>query len=143
MDKCKVSDRNAVHILIATAEEFELDLNDLIISRSSIHRIREQLRSEHTKNLREIFLENNVNSTVFHWDGKLLSSLTSKNFVNRLPIIISFNANEQLLSVPFIKTESGKDQAFAIYIVLLEWNIMDKVRAYCCDTIASNTGRLD
>lgn len=56
MDKCEVSDRNALHILIATAEAFELDLNDLIINRSSIHRTREQLRSEHAKNLGEAFL---------------------------------------------------------------------------------------
>lgn len=41
LNKCKVNDRNAVHILIATVEAFELDLNDLIINRLSIHRTRE------------------------------------------------------------------------------------------------------
>lgn len=40
LDKCKISDRDAVRIIIATAEAVKHDVNDLIISASTIRRRR-------------------------------------------------------------------------------------------------------
>lgn len=40
LDKCKLSDRDAVHILVALSEALGHDINDLIIYRSSIRRCR-------------------------------------------------------------------------------------------------------
>lgn len=39
-DRCKISDRDAVHILIATAEALGKDVNELVINRTSIRRSR-------------------------------------------------------------------------------------------------------
>ncbi|XP_076679283.1 uncharacterized protein LOC143374755 [Andrena cerasifolii] len=55
LDNCKVSDCNAVRIIIASAESLGHNLNDLIINRSSVRRMRHRLRAERTSKLREIF----------------------------------------------------------------------------------------
>lgn len=41
LDKCRISDRDAVHIIIAIAEALGHDVEDLVINRSSIHKSRE------------------------------------------------------------------------------------------------------
>lgn len=38
LDKCKVSDRDATHLLFATAEALGHNIDNLVINRSSIHR---------------------------------------------------------------------------------------------------------
>ncbi len=37
----------------------------------------------------------------------------------------------------------GESQAQAVYDVLLDWNMTEKLEALCCDTTASNTGRFN
>lgn len=83
MDRCKVSDRDATHLLMATAEALGQNVDSLVINRSSIHREGSKLRKEQAINLRQEFQINLFNSSVIHWDGKLLPSLTSKNLVDR------------------------------------------------------------
>ena len=50
LDKCKISDRDAVHILIATTEALGHDVHDFVINRSSIHIAREKIRAERARN---------------------------------------------------------------------------------------------
>ena len=87
LDRCKVSDRDATHLLIATAKALGQNIDSLVINRSSINRGREKLRKERAIQLREGFQINAYKSSVIHWDGKLLPSLTSKNLVDRLSVI--------------------------------------------------------
>lgn len=63
--------------------------------------------------------------------------------VDRLPIIISHNNGEQLLGVPKLHTGKGIDMCDAIYEHLLDWNVDQNIVALCCDTTASNTGRIN
>ena len=42
-DSCKVSDRNAIRLLIATCQALQLDVSELVINRSSIYRCRKYL----------------------------------------------------------------------------------------------------
>lgn len=44
LDKCKISDRDAVHLLIACAEVFNANVNYYAINRSSVKRSRESFR---------------------------------------------------------------------------------------------------
>lgn len=141
-DRCKVSDRDAVHILIATAEALHHDVHDLIINRSSIRRCRERLREEHASKIRHGFDQTEISALTVHWDGKMLPALMKKELVDRLPVIVTYNGVEQLLGVPQIESGTGRDQALAVYNTLQEWNLADRVQALCCDTTASNTGRL-
>ncbi|KAL4091591.1 hypothetical protein QTP88_026257 [Uroleucon formosanum] len=128
LDRCKISDRDTVHILLAPAESFGININELIINRTSALRVN--------------FNPSQICPCVVHWDGKLLPSLSEKKLVDRLPIIISYKGIEQLLGVPELISGTGENQATAVYQVLENWGLTDNVQALCCDTTASNTGRL-
>lgn len=55
LDKCQISDRNAVRIISALAKACGLDLNDLIINKSSINDHRKQLRKKLANRIHELF----------------------------------------------------------------------------------------
>lgn len=142
LDKCKISDRDAVHLLFATAESLGNDTNKLIINRSSIRRSRLRLRKQRAEKIRRDYNLTKDEVVVIHWDGKLLPALTGKTKVDRLPVVASFNGREQLLGVPTLSTSTGDHQAKAVYQTLEDWCITEQVQACCCDTTASNTGSL-
>lgn len=50
-----------------------------------------------------------------------------KEHVDRLPVVISFNGTEQLLGIPAISAGTGKEQAIAVYNLLKEWDLEEKV----------------
>ncbi|XP_050530606.1 uncharacterized protein LOC126899603 [Daktulosphaira vitifoliae] len=141
-DRCKISDRDAVHILMATAESFGLDTSELIINKTSINNFRKRFRENRMKKISNNFNLSTLGPCTIHWDGKLLPSLSGHQLVERLPIIVSNNNIEQLLDVPEISSGSGQSQAAAVYAALEKWSLTDKVKSLCCDTTASNTGRL-
>lgn len=58
LDFAKVSDGMAAHILIAAAEAFGLHLEELVINRSSIHRIRQEYRLRESKEILNSFSDN-------------------------------------------------------------------------------------
>jgi len=141
LDRCKISDRDAVHILTATVEAFGIHVNELILNRTSINRIRQRLRKDRADQLRNEFNTSEVGSVVGHWDGKLLPDLTGK-LVDRLPIIVSYKSSEKLLSVPKLISGTGQSQEEVVFQAFEELGLVDHVQALCCDTTASNTGRL-
>lgn len=73
------------------------------------------MRKERAINLRNEFQVNLFKNSVIHWDGKLLPSLTSKTLVDRLPVIISSNNQEQLLGVPKLAIGKGEGQAENVF----------------------------
>ena len=75
-----------------------------------------------------------------HWDGKLLAILKGAGKVERLPVVISCRGVKKLLGIPMISSSSGDDQTSAVYDLLEEWELSDKVQTFCCDTTAINTG---
>ena len=50
---------------------------------------------------------------------------------------------EQILDIPKLNNESGKAQATSVFNSLEKWELKNKINALCCDTTASNTGRLN
>ena len=76
-----------------------------------------------------------------HRDGKLLPDISSnKEKIDRLPIIVSGQNNEQLLSVPKLKEGTNNSNLSAVLNGLNKWRIRDQVALMCLDTTASNTG---
>jgi hypothetical protein len=73
----------------------------------------------------------------------MLPSLTGKDLVERLPVLISCEGCKQLLGVSQLSAGTGKEQAENVFQLLIDWGIADSVVAICCDTIASNTGHLN
>lgn len=141
LDKCKVSDRDAVRNITATVQALHHNLEDLIINRTSIRRCRKRLRVEHAAKLRTEFKVCELDAVTIHWDGKMLPILMGKEQPERLPVILSCRGMEQLLGVSAISSGTGEDQASAVYELLNERELWDKVQAICSDTTASNTGR--
>ncbi|KAG0698584.1 hypothetical protein GWK47_026013 [Chionoecetes opilio] len=78
---------------------------------------------------------------VVHWDGKLVMDLTTKEHVDRLPIIISGIGGAQLLAVAKLGSGTGESMAAAVVSALETWGVADQVVGMSFDTTASNTGR--
>ena len=144
LDKCKISSRNAVHLIFAIAEALECDVNSLILNKTSIDRCRKELRKLRAENIKKQFGTIELNAAVLHWDGKLLPGLLRcDKLVERLPVVISNGDTEKLLGVPALEDGKGKTQANAINEVLTDWGLTDFIKAFCCDTTNSNLGHLN
>ena len=118
-DKRKISDRDAVHILIGTIEALGLDVQEFIINRSSIHFHREKIRKEKATDIEKNFKDVKLKAAVVHWDGKLLSALTDKEIVYRLPVILSNGDTEQLLECLNCNLEQEMSRHLLLEILLL------------------------
>ena len=141
LDHANVSDRAAMFIDSETAKSLGHNIQDFTLNAASIRRS----RRSHRKQFADEVLKNfspNAPLTV-HWDGKLLPDLTGKKSVDRLPILVSFGEDTQLLSVPKIVAGTGKAQANAVYRALKDWGVQDSIQALCCDTTSANTGRVN
>lgn len=145
-DRCKVSDRDAVFIITAICQSLidinllDVEINSLIINRSSIRRQRQTLRESKSIEIKKHFQDLNLSSIVVHWDGKLLPNLLNTETVHRLPVIITSEGKEILLGVPTSEDGTGKAQATIVHETLLDWGFDTSVKAISCDTTASNLG---
>lgn len=138
LDRTQISDRQASHLLIPFASELGHDVRNLALSATSIRR----QRVAHRKNMADEIKES-FSPTVpltLHWDGKLMSDLTGREIVDRLPILVSGDGMQKILAVP--KLPDGKAEATALVIeeTLAEWNLKDQISSLCFDTTAVNTG---
>lgn len=142
LDRCQLSIRDSVYILQAAVEALGLSVDEYPINKSSIQRVRSQMRKERAEAIKTDFQNHVPDIVTVHWDGKLLPGLDFRSSKEeRLPVLISFDDKEQLLAVPKLDSSSGKDQAKAVLNALHDWNLGDQVQIMCCDTTASNTGR--
>lgn len=139
LDRTKVSDRNAAHILAAAAKSFGHNPSDIVINRESIRQARRRHREDVAKEIQESFAPGTT--LTVHWDGKMLPALTSNEKVDRLAVLVSGEGTMKLLGVPRLPGATGEAQAAAVFTLLEEWNISDGVRCMSFDTTASNTGR--
>jgi hypothetical protein len=63
---CKISDRDAVHLLTACVETLSLDSNIYVINRTSSKKSREAYQQKKSKNINSEFHEKNLNYVVVH-----------------------------------------------------------------------------
>ena len=138
MDRTNVTSRQALRLFTAFATALNLNIDDMAISHSTIHKNRIEVRKAIAEDLK-VALQI-APSVVIHWDGKLLPDITGQTKVGRLPIILSGVNTQQLLGVPKLSRGTGLQQALAIYEAINEWNVSDRIKAMCFDTCATNTG---
>lgn len=143
LDKCKISDRDAVHLVSALVETFGYNPAEMISSRSSIRRARQKLRIEKAGRIKTYFQGMTLDAAVVHFDGKLFPDDTGTGKHDRLAIIITSGDVDKLLSVPILPDSTGREQAKAVYSELVEWELTEIVKGLCCDTTSSNTGRIN
>lgn len=143
LDRCQISQRNAVFILEAAIEAAGLDIADVALNRTSLQRYRERFRKNNCLKIKQIFQEKVPKFVTVHWDSKLLPALNVRDpKQERLPVIVSYDGNkDKLLGVPTLENSSGREQASAVWTALGDWGLQEKVQILCSDTTASNTGR--
>ncbi|KAL4084393.1 hypothetical protein QTP88_028216 [Uroleucon formosanum] len=124
LDKCKISDRDAVHLITACIEAVALDTNDFAVNRTSIRNARQIFRKNNTSNIKSKFIDLNLNYGIVHWDSKILPTLVGK-----------YNSS------PF--KGHGNEICSAVYDELENWGLLEKIQGFVFDTTASNSGRLN
>ena len=138
LDRSKISDRSATYVLAATAQSLGCNIKDIAVNRESIRRARRQQREIIAKQIHDSF-DPQVPLTV-HWDGKMLPALTGNESVDCLAVLVSGEGVMKLLGVPPLENGTGVKQANAVFALLNEWQVADRVKLMCFDTTASNTG---
>lgn len=139
LDRCNISDRDAVRIIAATAEALGYDPQNLVVSRSSIRLRRQRFRQQRTKLIRSRFKNSDLECAVVHWDGKLMPDVLSKKNVDRLAILITCGDEEQLIGVPVLENSTGITLAKAVFSAVEEWGAAEKIQTMCFHTTAVNT----
>ena len=141
--RCQLSIRDSVYIIWATVEALGFSTDKHPINKSSIQRVQSQMRMARAKDIMTDFLDCVPGVITVHWDSKLLPGLDVRSIKEeRLPVLI-FEEKELLLAVPKLDSSSRKAQAKAVLDALHDWNLDDQVEIMCCNTTASNTGRLN
>lgn len=64
-------------------------------------------------------------------------SLTRKDIIERLSVIISYKECEQLLDFPKLSVRSGDQQAITVYNLMMKWDNQDSIVRVCCNTTTS------
>jgi hypothetical protein len=139
LDRTKVSDREAVHILSATAFSLGQDLNECALNRSTIRRRRRENRKTKANSLKGSLPQGIP--LIVHFDGKLLPALTGDDKVDRIAVLVSGGGVCKLLGAPGICSGTGKAIAEAVIGCVEEWGIKEQMQGLCFDTTASNTGK--
>jgi len=70
----------------------------------------------------------------------MLPALMSKELVDRLAVLVSGDGTMKLLGVPKLPNGTGHAEATAVFNLIQEWNLTDRIKFMCFDTTSSNTG---
>ncbi|KAE8741508.1 hypothetical protein FOCC_FOCC012969, partial [Frankliniella occidentalis] len=119
------------------------ETGDVGPSHTTLWRQRRQERAAGAEGIREAFQPNHP--LTVHWDGIKLPPLDGrpvdgKDFVERLPVIVTGNGVDQLLRGGVIESGTGFAQATEVISALDAWKCRERVTSACSDTTLSNTG---
>ena len=141
LDRNKVSDREAVRLMVPLVAALGKDSSDLPISRTTIQRQRKKARKEFAEDMKRTFQPDHP--LMVHWDGKIMPDIIGFKTVDRLPILVSGDGKEKLLGVPKLQHGTGKNASECIYNMLQDWDTVDQIEGMCFDTTSVNTGHLN
>ena len=133
-----MSNRQAVHVLSATAQSLGHDPSALVMNRESFRKERIKFRQLSAAEIKAAFSPD-VPLTV-HWDGKIVPAADGASREDRLPVLVSGDGVAKLLAVPKLPNGTGHAAATAVVEALKDWEVADQVVALCFDTTSSNTG---
>ncbi|KAF7990534.1 hypothetical protein HCN44_000339 [Aphidius gifuensis] len=115
LDKSKVSNRDAVHLVAAIVQALGIDVTTLTLNTSSIRLSRQNIREQRAEKVKSYFNTLDLKALVVHYDGKLMQDINSKNKTERLPVVVANGQIEKILHVPALDDSKGKTQAEAVY----------------------------
>lgn len=97
LDKCKLSDRQAVYVIYAVAKALKFNIKDLILNKKSIGEYRKKLRESQMEKIKKEFNTSDLRAVIVHFDGKILPTMNKEEKIERLPIFISYGKQDKLL----------------------------------------------
>lgn len=145
----RVGVRAQTQVLASICNKAGLNLDDLNISKSTVHRKRykkvEELGSQIVEEIRDTLRGKRL---CLHFDGKQVKQIEEEHnmtvSVERIALSVTspdfVDSNDLLLGVIQTESSKGVDQAEGILAMLEYYDIIDQVFAVCCDTTGSNTG---
>ena len=138
LDKCQISYRQAVPLVATIVEALGIDVNDVIINRSSSHRSRAKVREAAANKMKAYFQNLSIPFLIVHWDGKLIPDRLSCKRIDRLPILVTYADIEKIIQVPALEDGRAITIAKAVYAALNDWTLVNLIEGVGCDTTASN-----
>lgn len=138
-DRENLSVRQATTSFAAAASAMGVQVSDLALSRSTVHRVRRSGREALAKQLGSTSAT--PDRLVLHWDGKLLPAISGEQEVqDRIAVLVTGEGQEQLLGVPLALDGTGQRMAEVVLNELEKADLRDKIVGLSFDTTASNTG---
>lgn len=139
LDRNKISDREAVRLIIPIAAALGNDPAALPLSRSSVKRKRKEARQNSSIDIKsKLDIKEPI---VVHWDSKIMPDILGSQKIDRLPVLVSYaDGNEKLLGVPKLACGTGCNTGNAVYTILKSWDLDGKIIGMGFDTTAVNTG---
>lgn len=113
LDRNKVSDREALRLMVPIAAALGHDPSSLPLSRSTIQRKRKEGRKAVFEEIKQSVSFNDP--VIVHWDGKILPDILGTEKTDRLSVLVSIDGKEKLLGVPKLVSGTGANAANAVY----------------------------
>ena len=134
-----ISDRAAVYVIGETVRCLGQKVQPLTLNQCIIRRNRRRHRKAIVAQLKDDF--DPQFPLIVHGDCTLIPELVGTETVDRLPVTVTSNDQSQLLATPNLQCDTGEAQAKAIFAVLKDWNLEEKVQGMYLDNISFNTGQ--
>ncbi|ESO02774.1 hypothetical protein HELRODRAFT_174188 [Helobdella robusta] len=139
LDRINLSERKFTVLAAAIAQASGQDIRDTSLSRSTVHRKRQQHRSTIDSSIRQQFQDRDRNPLLVHWDGKIMND-DPHSRTDRLAVVVTGCNVEKILKIVKIASSTGQAQANAIFQLLKLWDVSEDIIGMCFDTTAANTG---
>ena len=143
-DRHCISNRKVFGVVAAVISSSPTNnVNDFVISPSTVSRNRAKLRTELALNIKTDFHLSATNHCIVHWDGKIVEEFFH-NKTDRIAVIITDSEcsekKEKLLAINKVDSSTGVNQANVVLDALCDWKLQNNIVGMCFDTTASNTG---
>lgn len=142
LDDAGLSDYKATSVILSMAKALGIDIATLSASRSTVHRERDKIRDEITKQIIEKFGRNLGDAfLVLHWDGKVLQKWRSVDGKSdRVAIVVTNGKDSKILGAVELEHGTSVNQFNAIKGIVDDWDLTNNIKAICFDTTSTNTG---
>ena len=121
LDRTLTTNRNAVHLIRATAQCLEHFPNELVIDHESFLRDRQKSHAAIAEDIKKSF-KPSVPLTVY-WDSKIVPAVNGGPAVDHLPVLVSGDGVEKLLAVPSLPNGTGEATANVIVTTFEDWGV--------------------
>lgn len=146
LDRTFTSTSKFTILCAAIAVAVDENLNDRVLSESTVDRRRIFYRDRIVTVIKNEFLSTVKSPLVIHWDGKKLKDTTNDDLalrnkkVERMAVVASGLRVEKIITIAKTSDGTGLVTADTAYEHVVDWAISDAIVFLCTDTTAANTG---